>query len=116
MTKNIINTIDQQLIKKFKKNQNGLELSRDRFDHFIKLIDTNLARCIVLGVSRFDVLWGIPSAEMNREIRKYSCERSIKLFVYWTISSQLLEAKYKNIGVIKKRKELREYKKEISMV
>ena len=107
-------SIDQLLIKKFKREkEQGPEISRTRFDHFIKVIDTNLARCLVLGVSRLNTEWGIYSARMNRELRKYGCGLSTKLFIYWVLSSQFLEAKYRNVGVISKQKELREYKKEI---
>lgn len=107
--------IEEQLVNNFKqfKDQNGPKITRNRFDHFIKLIDTNLARCIVLGVSRLGTEWGMYSAKMNRETRKYSCELSTNLFIYWVLSSQVLEAENKNVGVISKRKELKEFKKVI---
>lgn len=106
--------VDQLLIKKFKeKDERGPDISCARFDHFMKLIDSNLARCLVLGVSRLSTEWGMFSSKMNRETRKYGCELSTKLFTYWTLSSQVLEAKYRGVGVISKRKELREFKREI---
>lgn len=95
------------------KNLSGPELSINQFDHYIKLIDSNLARCTVLGVSRLNTEWGIYSAQMNRETKQCSGKLVTILFQYWITSSQLLEAKYKNVGVIKARKVLQELKKEI---
>jgi hypothetical protein len=98
---------------KIKKHLSGPELSINQFDHYIKLIDSNLVRCEVLGVSRLNTEWGIYSAQMNRETKKYSGNLVATLFQYWSLSSQLLEAKYKNVGVSKARKVLQELKKEI---
>ena len=84
--------------------------------YFRKIIEDKYQSARDRKISRMSMEWSIWSAEMNRELRKYTEKSSNTqilykyVFIYWILLSQLLELKFRGgfINKIKARAKINE--------
>ena len=71
-------------------------------EEYIELIDKQYSEAKKERIPRVDIKWGMWSAEMNRETRKYTKEHPREelseyynlVYGYWVVTSQLLDLHY----------------------